>query len=94
MGRRVRHVVMALMLMWCIVSLVHTFVSHHEPCPICGQPMERIAVMHSLTIDRSSWRAHDVYRCDGCDYEVVMPCIRSVTGGRDNQPLRYAPHRQ
>jgi hypothetical protein len=35
--------------------------------------MERIGAMHSLTPDRTKWRTHEVHRCDGCDYEVVLP---------------------
>lgn len=78
MGRRILHVLMSLMFLGCIISLVHTFLSHGEPCPLCGQVMERIAVMHSLTADRSKWRSHDVLRCEGCDYEVITPSDRTA----------------
>jgi hypothetical protein len=71
MVRWTMHVLMAIALLGCLGSLVHTALIRSVPCPLCGGRMGYIATMHSVTRNRSTWAT--MYHCDPCEYGLIVP---------------------
>jgi len=71
-GRGLLHSLMMLALFACILSLVESARTHSRPCPVCSGRAEHCQTVRSLSPDRRRWgRAHSVFRCSECEYEVM-----------------------